>query len=83
MLDIFLVGLFFTSATLVVYHHVGYPILLKWVCRTRPINDGAKTDRRYQACKADRARPSITILVPAYNEQLWIAEKIRNLSCLD
>ncbi|MBA5763550.1 glycosyltransferase family 2 protein [Vibrio sp. 404] len=83
MLDIFLAGLFFTSATLVVYHHVGYPILLKWVCRTRPINDGAQTERRYQACKADRARPSITILVPAYNEQLWIAEKIRNLSCLD
>jgi len=83
MLDIFLAGLFFTSATLVVYHHVGYPILLKLVSRVKPNDVSNKTERHYRACKADRTRPSITIVVPAYNEQALIAEKIRNLSCLD
>ncbi|MGF1909748.1 glycosyltransferase family 2 protein [Vibrio kasasachensis] len=83
MFDITLAVLFFISASLVIYHHVGYPILLKWVSRTKPVSVCRQTARHYQECKADRTRPSITILVPAYNEQVWIAEKIRNLSCLD
>ncbi len=27
--------------------------------------------------------PSITVLMPAYNEAQWVAEKLRNLAALD
>ncbi|EOX4847234.1 glycosyltransferase family 2 protein [Vibrio sp. Vb2532] len=72
------------SAFLIVYHHVGYPLLLKWL----PLKQQDETkapfvERAYKASKADNQLPSITVIVPAYNEEQWIAEKIRNLASLD
>ncbi|MGI3103315.1 glycosyltransferase family 2 protein [Vibrio alginolyticus] len=72
------------SAFLIVYHHVGYPLLLKWL----PLKQQAETkapfvERAYKASKTDSQLPSITVIVPAYNEEQWIAEKIRNLASLD
>ncbi|NMU70383.1 glycosyltransferase family 2 protein, partial [Vibrio parahaemolyticus] len=72
------------SAFLIVYHHVGYPLLLKWL----PLKQQDETkapfvERAYKASKTDSQLPSITVIVPAYNEEQWIAEKIRNLASLD
>ncbi|EJG1639249.1 glycosyltransferase family 2 protein [Vibrio sp. B513a] len=72
------------SAFLIVYHHVGYPLLLKWL----PLKQQDETKapfvkRAYKASKTDSQLPSITVIVPAYNEEQWIAEKIRNLASLD
>ncbi len=72
------------SAFLIVYHHVGYPLLLKLL----PLKQQDETkapfvERAYKASKTDSQLPSITVIVPAYNEEQWIAEKIRNLASLD
>ncbi|KOE03768.1 glycosyl transferase [Vibrio alginolyticus] len=75
---------FVLSAFLIVYHHVGYPLLLKWLPLKQ--QDEAKApfvERAYKASKTDSQLPSITVIVPAYNEEQWIAEKIRNLASLD
>ena len=64
------------SGILIIYHHVIYPLLLKKVLQkydSNPKPIGLKDDEL----------PSITLVIPAYNEQAFIADKIRNLACLD
>ncbi|HIC8839507.1 glycosyltransferase family 2 protein [Aeromonas sp. 602200] len=76
---------FWLCAVLVVYHHVGYPLLLKFGGRQarkvanppRPLDRGFKTDA------ADEALPTITLLMPVYNEAATIAAKLQNLASLD
>lgn len=67
------------STTLILYHHIGYPILLrifsKRKCSTPKYGDAGPS-------KLSRL-PSITIIVPAYNEESVIAAKIANLAALD
>ncbi|NRB39066.1 MAG: glycosyltransferase family 2 protein [Pseudomonadales bacterium] len=41
------------------------------------------TARAYQACAEDEQLPSICIIMPAFNEAAYIADKIRNLAQLD
>ncbi|EGU43279.1 putative glycosyltransferase [Vibrio ichthyoenteri ATCC 700023] len=83
MINIVLVVLFVLSVSLVIYHHFGYPLLLRWYAKSRPEKRSDIPFRHYQSSQADHARASITIIVPAFNEQDWIADKIRNLACLD
>lgn len=83
MSDTILMALFALSAILVIYHHIGYPLLLAWYAKNHPVNAPRHANRGFKAQKEDDQCASITILVPAYNEQAWIAEKIRNLACLD
>ncbi|OEE69545.1 glycosyltransferase family 2 protein [Vibrio genomosp. F6] len=83
MTDILLISVFLFSGALIVYHHVGYPMLLKWYSANHPIKQVTEKVRGYRNGKLDRTRSTITILVPAFNEQQWIAEKIRNLASLD
>ncbi|WP_162046309.1 glycosyltransferase family 2 protein [Vibrio taketomensis] len=83
MYELILSSLFFIAAFLIVYHHVGYPMLLKWASRTAAEPSLVDDNRQYRVSKQDDARPFITILVPAFNEEAWIAHKIRNLACLD
>lgn len=71
------------SAALVIYHHLGYPLILRWWYKQHQPNTITAYQRRYTCSSADNALPSITILIPAYNEQQWIADKIRNLASLD
>ncbi len=65
-----------SSIVCVLYHHAGYPILLKIIrlCFRPPVATEVRQSEFL---------PSITILMPAYNEAAYIAEKIRNLACLD
>jgi cellulose synthase/poly-beta-1,6-N-acetylglucosamine synthase-like glycosyltransferase len=61
------------SVLLVIYHHVLWPLLLR---RLAP---------RYGDLPAlsDGDLPPVTLIMPAFNEADFIAEKIRNLSALD
>ena len=69
-------SIFATSASLIVYHHLGYPLALR-----------ALTTRagraRYQAPRGDREPPTITVIVPVHNEERFIGAKIRNCASLD
>ncbi|MGD8111720.1 glycosyltransferase family 2 protein [Vibrio sp. TRT 17S01] len=83
MMEILLIVICLVSGSLIIYHHVGYPILLRWYSSRHPNKTFNDVCRGYRNGKVDRTRPSITILVPAYNEERWIADKIRNLASLD
>lgn len=73
----------FISALLVVYQNIGYPLFLRWYSRVRPTQGAIQTLRRYRASDYDRTLPSMTVLVPAYNEAEFISEKIRNIASID
>jgi len=80
-MSILLIGCLTTlSILLIIYHHAGYPLLLHFLGNRPGSSEGREIDD-------DRSRqpsfPSITIVVPAYNEEQFIADKIRNLSILD
>ena len=62
---------------LIVYHHIFYPILLSLIARSKMDSPQIATPI------ADADLPHITIVIPAYNEEKWIADKILNLSILD
>ncbi|MGC9356226.1 MAG: glycosyltransferase family 2 protein [Anaerolineae bacterium] len=66
------VGLFFFSASMVVWTYLGYPLFIAVLARLRP-----RPHRR------ESIQPSITFVVPAYNEESVIVEKIENLQMLD
>ena len=60
-----------TSSALVAYHHVGYPLALKALAR--------RAEPGPQAPEDDESRlPSVTMIVPAHNEERFIEAKIAN-----
>lgn len=65
------------SMGLIVYNHAGYPLLLRWIAARS----------RKQAMAADEQRsaatPSVSLVIPAFNEAKYIADKIRNVAALD
>lgn len=65
------------SIFLIIYHHAGYPLLLRLLGKKRHDADIAND------CTEATDLPSITILLPAFNEEHHIADKIRNLAFLD
>lgn len=71
------------SIFMVIYHHALYPIILTLFAKYHPQKATKTNHRHFVSSKKDRYLPSITIILPAYNEELWIADKIRNLTCLD
>ncbi len=83
MIDTLLIILTLSSSLLVVYHHIGYPLLLRWAGQRRSETDVRPVSRGYESHTDDQELPSVSIVIPAYNEQRWIAEKIRNLATLD
>lgn len=83
MSNVFLLMLTLISGFLVIYHHLGYPLILRWVNKRRPNKAAQARPRHYTNSAADNTLPRIVIVIPAYNEEQWIAEKIRNLAALD
>jgi cellulose synthase/poly-beta-1,6-N-acetylglucosamine synthase-like glycosyltransferase len=71
-------AVFWFAVAMIVYHHVGYPILLKLLARRR---------RRRAATAGPAADtgalPSVTIIVPCHNEAAVIADKVENLAALE
>jgi len=64
--------LFWTSATVVVWTYAGYPVFIALLSRLRPRPN-------YQ----EAISPRVSFVVPAYNEEAVIAEKLENLLSLD
>lgn len=83
MIDWVLASLCLFSGALIVYHHAAYPILLRWYAKGHPARQVEESHRCYKDEKQDCTLPTITILVPAFNEEQWIADKVRNLASLD
>ena len=61
------------SIGLAAYHHVGYPALLRFVRK-----QGATP-----VPQVESALPSMTIVMPAFNEADYIVQKLRNIAALD
>ena len=83
MMDVVLATLCLMAGMLIVYHHAGYPILLRWYAKRHPKTPVNESQRAYKEAEDDCTLPTVTILVPAFNEEAWIADKIRNLASLD
>ncbi len=67
--------IFWVCAGLLVYTHLGYPLLLALLGRVR---------RRRVAAPGDGGRlPSVSLIVAAYAEEKVIAERVENLRALD
>lgn len=71
---------FLASALLFAYHHFGFPMVLRWLADRERARNGSASPRDMDA---GALKPTMTVIVPAYNEQAYIAEKIRNLAALD
>lgn len=82
-MTLFLIIITSISIIAVIYHHALYPIILHIISTLYPQKETVFTHRKFYKSKKDRVLPSITIIIPAYNEDQWIADKIYNLSCLD
>tara|TARA_Y100001960_G_C14683689_1_gene832597 strand:+ start:175 stop:1362 length:1188 start_codon:yes stop_codon:yes gene_type:complete len=83
MIDLTLMLTFGVSALLIIYHHVGYPVILAWYSKSHPLKALRHKVRGFKTQNSDQDCATVTILIPAYNEEQWIADKIRNLASLD
>ena len=79
----FLITCTVITGFLVVYHHIGYPLILKLLNQKSPKHKVTTNSRHYTHSVNDSELPTITLIIAAYNEQRWIADKIRNLATLD
>jgi cellulose synthase/poly-beta-1,6-N-acetylglucosamine synthase-like glycosyltransferase len=71
-------AVFWLCVFLIFYHHVAYPVLLRVLARIRHhYEKGVHTQTLPPA-----QMPSITVIVPAYNESAVIGAKIANLAAL-
>ena len=77
---------------LIMYHHLVYPIILLEILKRHPTplprvkeREGPVTDpeRSREVTQDNVENLSICILVPAFNEAAVLADKIRNVACLD
>jgi glycosyltransferase involved in cell wall biosynthesis len=66
--------LFWASAGLVVYVYFGYPVLVDLVSRWRGVS--------HDPPQAPDQLPTVTVIIPAHNEERWIARKIENTLAL-
>lgn len=65
-------AIFWTALVVLAYTYLGYPVVV-WVAATLFGREP----------KRGSATPAISLLIPAYNEELYIEEKIRNSLALD
>lgn len=73
-----------TSMFLIIYHHVIYPLTLKMLAKLRKQELTIyANDRAYSDNQSDKNLPVLTMVIPAFNEENVIADKIINLACLD
>ena len=67
------------SVLLIVYHHAIYPMILYWIGRRHGDTETPEPPPEQD----DSDLPAITLIIPAYNEQDYIADKIRNIGAMD
>ena len=74
---------FILAALFVVYHHAGYPLLLKLMTKKICNIEPKFYNRHYLITPQDALLPDICLIMPAHNEAATIQAKIRNLAALD
>ncbi|MGN6258863.1 MAG: glycosyltransferase family 2 protein [Solirubrobacterales bacterium] len=74
--------LFWLSAGLLVYTHLGYPLVLAALVWVRGQNRDLRFERPTLFGSED-ALPTVSLVVPAYDEEDVIAEKVANALALD
>ncbi len=65
----------------IIYHHIGYPLALRWLAR-RARAAGAQAPVAAM-CHDDPQLPTVTLIVPAHNEATVMVSKLTNLEALD
>ena len=78
-IEILLLILFALAWLLIIYHHLAYPLILKFIYSEKTSAHQVAQEQNMDASTL----PHICILVPAYNEADVIADKIRNVASLD
>ena len=68
--------LFWAAVAVLFYIYAGYGLLAALVVKVRG-------DRPAPSPFAEADLPAVTVVIPAYNEEAWIAEKVRNTLALD
>lgn len=71
--------------TLIIYHHIGYPMLLKIAAHIHSARNakGSNHNQTVPSYKGQVILPSIHIIVPAFNEERIIQQKIDSIGWLD
>lgn len=77
-IDLIIFVLLCTTLIIIAYHHVGYPVILRELAKRRALSPAS-----YDLQQPSQPLPSMTVIVPARNEENFIAEKIANLAALD
>jgi cellulose synthase/poly-beta-1,6-N-acetylglucosamine synthase-like glycosyltransferase len=73
--------LFWLSAGLLVYTHLGYPLVLAALVRLR--GESGRRRAREAATPKPAELPTVSLIVPAYDEEEVIAAKVANALALD
>ncbi|REL28023.1 glycosyltransferase family 2 protein [Thalassotalea euphylliae] len=83
MMVLTLIAMFAFAVFLVIYHHVLYPVMLALFAKQRNTPLREISTRHYVQSGEDANMRRFSIVIPAYNEAAYIADKVRNLGCLD
>ncbi len=83
MLDMIILSIFVFACYLVLYHHIFYPYLLKYIAQKFNLVLPTISSRSYLASNSDSDLNRFSIVIPAFNEEKYIADKLQNLSMLD
>lgn len=83
--------LFWLSTGLLVYTHLGYPLALELLVQLKGLSAGGddsedsagRRSPESETGPAARARPTVSLIIPAYDEQEVIESKIANALALD
>jgi biofilm PGA synthesis N-glycosyltransferase PgaC len=70
-----LASIFWSSLGLILYHYIGYPLLVYWAARIWP-------RRVPQSIESGQYQPLVTVVIAAHNEERWIERKIHNTLAL-
>jgi cellulose synthase/poly-beta-1,6-N-acetylglucosamine synthase-like glycosyltransferase len=75
--------LFWLSAGLLVYTHLGYPLVLWALARLRRFHSFPSYSEEKGGNDAKEELPTVSLIVPAYDEEEVIAAKVANALALD
>jgi len=82
--DLVLQSLIWLLLVLIVYHHLGYPLMLKYfAAHQQSGNDLLPYERGFKNSTLDNYLPHIHLVVPAFNEETVIRQKIDSIAWLD
>lgn len=69
------------SGFLIGYHHVLYPLILRFLSARNIINGDTHCNTKLE--HNETQLPTITLIIPCFNEARYIAEKLNNIACID